>query len=271
MNQTAHKTAPQSHTNNAWFVPSSFTGKEKDEETGYGYFGARYMDHELTTMWLSVDPMADKYPNISPYNYCMWNPIVLVDPNGENGIKIIDKQSKTITVKATYYVTSVPVSPIPNTSYTEDDIQAMQFEINTTLNEGQYQHEYDGELFDVIFDLMFIAAGTAVDAINAAEADPYGNYFPILPASIKTAFPTRDNENGTITVVGGITENNKYITMNAKYDNNRQRIHEIFHTLFFNGDNAERGIGNYSPGTDLPNQDDINRLLSNPLLTEEQK
>lgn len=35
-----------------------FTGKERDEETGYGYFGARYMDHELTTMWLSVDPMA---------------------------------------------------------------------------------------------------------------------------------------------------------------------------------------------------------------------
>ena len=50
---------------------SSFTGKERDEETGYGYFGARYMDHELMTMWLSVDPMMDKYPNISPYNYCM--------------------------------------------------------------------------------------------------------------------------------------------------------------------------------------------------------
>ena len=27
---------------------------------------SRYMDHELMTMWLSVDPMADKYPNISP-------------------------------------------------------------------------------------------------------------------------------------------------------------------------------------------------------------
>ena len=59
-----------------------FTGKERDEETGYGYFGARYMDHELMTMWLSVDPMADKYPSISPYNYCMWNPIKLVDPDG---------------------------------------------------------------------------------------------------------------------------------------------------------------------------------------------
>ena len=60
----------------------TFTGKERDEETGYGYFGARYMDHELMTMWLSVDPMADKYPNISPYNYCAWNPVRLVDPDG---------------------------------------------------------------------------------------------------------------------------------------------------------------------------------------------
>ena len=63
--------------------PFVFTGKERDEETGYGYFGARYMDHELTTMWLSVDPMADKYPNISPYAYCMWNSLLLADPNGK--------------------------------------------------------------------------------------------------------------------------------------------------------------------------------------------
>ena len=52
--------------------------EQRDEETGYGYFGARYMDYELTTMWLSVDPMADKYPNISPYAYCAWNPVKLV-------------------------------------------------------------------------------------------------------------------------------------------------------------------------------------------------
>ena len=61
-----------------------FTGKEKDEETGYGYFGARYMDHELMTMWLSIDPMADKYPSISPYAYCAWNPVKLVDPDGRD-------------------------------------------------------------------------------------------------------------------------------------------------------------------------------------------
>ena len=64
------------------FYPFVFTEKELDEETGYGYFGARYMDHELLTMWLSVDHMADKYPGISPYAYCAWNPVKLVDPDG---------------------------------------------------------------------------------------------------------------------------------------------------------------------------------------------
>ncbi|MBR5832210.1 MAG: RHS repeat-associated core domain-containing protein [Bacteroidales bacterium] len=61
----------------------TFTGKERDSETGFSYFGARYYDSDLMTGWLSVDPMADKYPNISPYAYCGWNPVKLVDPDGE--------------------------------------------------------------------------------------------------------------------------------------------------------------------------------------------
>ena len=60
----------------------SFTGKERDSETGFSYFGARYYDSDLMTGWLSVDPMADKYPSLSPYAYCACNPIKLVDPDG---------------------------------------------------------------------------------------------------------------------------------------------------------------------------------------------
>jgi RHS repeat-associated protein len=72
----------------------TFTGKERDEETGYGYFGARYMDHELMTGWLSVDPMAGKYPSISPYAYCAWNPVKLVDPDGREVYITGDEKSK---------------------------------------------------------------------------------------------------------------------------------------------------------------------------------
>jgi RHS repeat-associated protein len=67
--------------NSNWNVPYTFSGKEKDVETGYGYFGARYYDSGLS-IWLSVDPMSDKYPNMSPYNYCANNPVILVDPDG---------------------------------------------------------------------------------------------------------------------------------------------------------------------------------------------
>ena len=33
--------------------------------------------------WLSVDPLVDKYPNISPYAYCSWNPVNRIDPDGK--------------------------------------------------------------------------------------------------------------------------------------------------------------------------------------------
>ena len=33
-------------------------------------------------IWLSPDPLLDKYPHISPYAYCNWNPVKYVDPDG---------------------------------------------------------------------------------------------------------------------------------------------------------------------------------------------
>ena len=59
-----------------------FTGKERDAETGYDFFGARFFWSALGH-WLSVDPLADKYPWISPYAYAAWNPIKYVNPDGK--------------------------------------------------------------------------------------------------------------------------------------------------------------------------------------------
>ena len=86
MQQQGHKTEGVNCFKAKRFYPFVFTGnaprkgnraplnqincsEERDEETGYGYF-----------MWLSVDPMADKCPSISPYAYCAWNSVKLIDP-----------------------------------------------------------------------------------------------------------------------------------------------------------------------------------------------
>jgi len=66
-----------------WNSIYTFTGKEKDTETGYHNFGARYYDSGLS-IWLSVDPMAEKYPHQTNYVYCSNNPVLIIDPNGKD-------------------------------------------------------------------------------------------------------------------------------------------------------------------------------------------
>ena len=50
-------------------------------DTGNHYYGARYYNSNLS-IWLSVDPLADKYPSYSPYNFVLNNPVSYQDPNG---------------------------------------------------------------------------------------------------------------------------------------------------------------------------------------------
>jgi len=70
----------EEHSNTS-YTPYLFNGKELDDETGLYYYGARYYDAK-TSVWQSVDPLAEKYPNASPYAYCLNNPINAIDPDG---------------------------------------------------------------------------------------------------------------------------------------------------------------------------------------------
>ena len=74
-------------------VRYTFSAKERDSETGLSYFGSRYYSSDLS-IWLSVDPMSDKYPSLSPYTYCANNPVRLVDPNGEEVVILLGEFMK---------------------------------------------------------------------------------------------------------------------------------------------------------------------------------
>ncbi|MCQ2053360.1 MAG: hypothetical protein MJZ03_05450 [archaeon] len=36
----------------------------------------------VSTLWYGIDPLWEKYPDFSPYNYCTGNPVRLVDLDG---------------------------------------------------------------------------------------------------------------------------------------------------------------------------------------------
>ena len=59
----------------------SFNAKELDEETGMYYYEARYYKPPVFT---SRDAMMDQKPWLTPYAYCRNNPVVFVDPNGND-------------------------------------------------------------------------------------------------------------------------------------------------------------------------------------------
>ena len=64
--------------------PYRYNGKEFDKMHGlntYDYGARQY--NPVTAHWDRMDPLCEKYYNLSPYNYCGNNPIRFIDPNGK--------------------------------------------------------------------------------------------------------------------------------------------------------------------------------------------
>ena len=64
--------------------PFRFTSKELDKVNNLNMydFGARMYDVAGVPMWTSVDPLCEKYYNVSPYMYCEGDPVNAIDPDG---------------------------------------------------------------------------------------------------------------------------------------------------------------------------------------------
>ena len=82
-----------------------FTEKERDGSTGLDYFGARFYD-SWRAQWLQVDPMAGKYPAWSPYNYCLNNPLNVLDLQGDSAWTVTRDWNSTDNASFSFYATN---------------------------------------------------------------------------------------------------------------------------------------------------------------------
>ena len=137
-----------------------FNGKEKDEETGLYYYGARYYTPDLS-IWLSVDPLSDERPNLSPFSYCQNNPVILIDPTGALDELVITGPEADAATKNLQKSTSLTLSRDSKTGI-----------VTATGNPTTAD---DQKLLDVITSPNITVT---VDAINSKEVVYNGESYP---------------------------------------------------------------------------------------------
>ena len=164
--------------NGAWNSPYLFNSKELDEETGLYYYGARYLN-PTNGMWLSVDPLFEKYVGMSPYNYCMLNPVMMMDPDGRK-VDISGLTEEQATIYNDNIVAQREGSPLFNKLYTALE----NSEIVYSIKVGETQDNVDGQFNkkdnSITFSDIKNSAETAVIAEEFFHAyqlsENYGKY-----------------------------------------------------------------------------------------------
>ena len=263
--------------------PYKYNGKELDRMHGldtYDY-GARQHD-PILARWDRMDPLCEKTPGISPYVYCKDNPVKFVDIDGRDGVKIIDDDNKTITVKADYYVRT----GVTQYRDSEGNIQTLSGYSSNDINDMNNYNEYlnglnliipsgDYEGYNLKFDLTFIDGGTTetIQAISDNyEGHNIGNSISKGTSQIyrNIGFEQVERPDGTTSIVGGVTQENRNIVMNVGYsglDTKSNRIHEIFHTFGLShpkGYSVSDGVMNYPP--QKPSNNDALNVMNSSIL-----
>ena len=122
--------------------PYKYTGKELDLVHGLNTYdhGAR-QNYSVLGVWDRVDLMAEKYYNMSPYAVCGDNPLLLLDPNGEDS-----------------YYTQDGNYAFTNMSETDNIYIISKYEFIKSENNISYYYVYDRHRLDETKDFLSVDA-----------------------------------------------------------------------------------------------------------------
>jgi RHS repeat-associated protein len=165
----------------------TFSGKERDKETGLMYFGARYYNPEYG-IWNQVDPLHAKYPYQSPFVYCANNPLRVIDPNGKDEWEF-DNKGNINNVKKTEYDSFHKVDDDGNRtgeslSY-DRKVVSGQFTIEGKQRSSSYLIVDDANDADDIFSFLSNSSEiNGAEYTNSQVEDSQSNSFNLIGSDI---------------------------------------------------------------------------------------
>lgn len=164
-----------------------YNGKEYNDDFGLNWndYGARWYDAAVGRWW-SVDPLAEKSSNLSLYNYAVNNPVIYIDPNGQDVIIVIKRGENgangTITVTNVYNYNNNQ-----GNSFLESAVRSFKDTWGNgevTQSGDTYQGkafndiEIEGEKYNVTYQVIFNGTDNVVSATGEGE-----NILNIIPDS----------------------------------------------------------------------------------------
>src|SRR5690606_14435561 len=212
------------------------------------------IESERLLRWISVDPLASKYPGSSPYNFVDNNPIMRIDPDGRDWIVATSQVNGKTQIKLTF------AGAIVNNSGKPIDMQNL---INNQVKQ-----------FEAVFGQGNVTANLMLREVASASDIKWHESLIDIQAGSNFG----KTENGGI--VGGDSRyGGKYIRINADGINsngslvdNKTVIHEIGHTgglthpwefgskeksSFVNGNPFSQGVQGFS----VNNLDDATNFM----------
>ena len=143
-----------------------FSGKEQQNmlDVNTYDFGARMYDAAIAR-WTCVDPMGEKHINLSPYNYCVNNPMAFVDPDGQDARITIEGNTVMISVNLIIYGDAA--SQHLATLYLDFLKERWAEVFSYTLDDTEYEVLWD-------INVQYIA-----DTNTIAEFDGINNYMNV--------------------------------------------------------------------------------------------
>jgi RHS repeat-associated protein len=222
-----------------------FNEQEKDDEVkGSGNqldFKFRDYDPRLGRFF-SVDPLAKKFPMLTPYQFSSNSPIQCIDMDGLEGYKIVDKEAKTTTmVVDIYYVPQTKDNKkVYNSGFTQEQVESIKAGIMGEFDKTKFVDNANvdpttGQAFTVKLQVNLHPVETKIDAykkVNSSMLDPLNSNMLLEKSEVKTVTmpdgSIGEEQGGSMTGI---------LRVSSSTDGHNG-THELFHNFIHNHPNA---------------------------------